>query len=119
MCFECGQGIEDALYDTPPEDQLSWLHDLHVRVDQLLKDIPALKLEVSGECFATTAPCYCAWGSTSADAIAGVPLCLSFSSHVSTHAVGLTGTCSNGIAALQLLPCAVCGLITAASSPQT
>lgn len=43
------QGIEDALYDTSPEDQLAWLHSLHVRVDQLLKDIPALKLEVSGE----------------------------------------------------------------------
>jgi hypothetical protein len=42
------QGIEDALYDTSPEDQLSWLHSLHVKVDALLKDIPALKLEVSG-----------------------------------------------------------------------
>ena len=43
------QGIADAMYDTSPEDQLSWLHSLHVEVDALLKDIPALKLEVSGD----------------------------------------------------------------------
>ena len=48
--MRCGrsQGIEDALYDIDAGEQLAWLHSLHVHIDDLLKRIPALKVDVSG-----------------------------------------------------------------------
>ena len=42
------QDIEDAFYDTEAAEQLAWLHQLHQRIDEMLRHIAAIKIDASG-----------------------------------------------------------------------
>ena len=42
------QGLDDTKFLLPANQQLLWLHDLHVLIDGILKRIPAMKVDLSG-----------------------------------------------------------------------
>ncbi|KAK9819976.1 hypothetical protein WJX72_004717 [[Myrmecia] bisecta] len=41
-------GLDDVMYGTPAEDQLKWLHRLHICINSLLKQMPVMKVDLSG-----------------------------------------------------------------------
>ena len=44
------QGLDETKFLLPANQQLLWLHDLHVFINGILRRIPAMKVDLSGGC---------------------------------------------------------------------